>query len=182
MPRRSIPFIRKAKETEGPDIHPYPEMCEYTVVLATGHKVKKRLSSLDWLLNYIQTYGSNLRKLIIRFSHPTYDPYYYPYQHHNIVLEQNHGLYGVQFYHYYNVKNERVDIPVQQCYYDYCALEQLLFQHPILYYSFYVYLLRPPFLSYQYPCGVYSHDTQIPTDSTSYVTTCDSTSHWIKSA
>lgn len=185
MPRRPSAMRQTIfrQSYTGTEIYAYPEMSEYTVLLTTGYKVKKKMSSLDWLLHHIHTYGADtLRKLIIRFVHPTYDRYYYPYQNHNIVLEKFHErFYSVQFYHYYDIKNERVDIPVQQCYYDYCALEQLLFQHPILYYSLYMQLRRPSFPLYQYPCGVYPHDTQIPMDSISYVTVCDSTSHWIKS-
>ena len=144
------------------------------------------MSSLNGLLYHLSC-GVVVRKLVFYFA-PIHHPYYYPYGEHNIVLEQtNEGYVRVQFYHYYNVKNERVDIPLPQQYYDFCALEQLLYQHPILYYSFYTRLLRPFFpyyespssslLVYESPSAYHGQVTDSPAVSTSYVTTLDSTSH-----
>ena len=148
MPRRHITPITKITYTA--PIVPYPEMTHYMVIPENGKRVIKSISSLDWLFYHISC-GLSIRKLIFYFT-PIHHPYYYPYGKHNIVLEQTNELYfRVQFYHYYNVKNERVDIPPPQQYYDFCALEELLYQHPILYYSFYVKLLRPSFPYYESP-------------------------------
>ena len=145
------------------------------VIPENGKRVIKSISSLDWLFYHISC-GLSIRKLIFYFT-PIHHPYYYPYGKHNIVLEQTNELYfRVQFYHYYNVKNERVDIPPPQQYYDFCALEQLLYQHPILYYSFYVKLLRPSFpyyesppaySAYQSPLAYHGQVTDSPAVSTS---------------
>ena len=128
-------------------IQPYPEIVSYIVVLDCGRKIKKSISLLGWLVHHLSFYSPHtIRKIIFHFAKPVYHPYYYPYEKHNIVLEQTKEFaFRFQFYHYINVKNERVDIPIQQQYYDFCALEQLLFQHPILYYSFYNKLFLPFF-------------------------------------
>lgn len=115
-----------------------------------GKKVKKRAHSLDPLTTPLHLFGwSVLRKLILRFVLPCSHPYYYPYGTHNIVLEQDpYGYFRVQFYHYYNVKNERIDIPIEQQYYDMCALDHFLFENHVLYYTFHGRIIRPPFFCF----------------------------------
>lgn len=146
------------------DIQPYPEIHEYTAVFMDGSKVKRKYHSLEPLQTPLYLYGSHvLRKLILRFAPPSYHRYYYPYGAHNVVIEQLpppplfdtsanalnvYPQFRIQFYHYYNVKNERVDIPLEQQYYDFCAVEQFLYQHPVLYHAFHGRILRPAFASF----------------------------------
>jgi hypothetical protein len=118
-----------------------------------GSKVKRSIHELDPLLAPLSLYGSHvLRKLILRFVSPPRHLYYYPYGNHNVVIEQSHTLrpfsFHIQFYHYYNVKNEKVEIPLEQKFYDYCAVEQFLFQYSVLYHAFHRRLLRPSFPSF----------------------------------
>lgn len=190
MPRRISVMRSISYPNEFVVIRPYPEIVAYVAVLDSGIKIKKSISSFCWLLHHLSFHSQyTIRKLIFHFAKPVYHSHYYPYGKHNIVLEQTQEQsFRVQFYHYFNVKNERVDIPIQQQYYDFCALEQLLFQHPILYYSFYSKLFLPTFPCYNTPYGIYQTSypdqtsyqervTETPNDSISYVTVCDSTSH-----
>lgn len=135
-------------------IQPYPEIHEYIALFMDGRKVKRKIHSLESLTTPLHLFGwPVLRKIILRFAPPSPHPYYFPYAIHNITLEQDlYGYFRIQFYHYYNVKNERIEIPLEQQYYDLCALDQFLFEHPVLYYAFYGRILRPPFLCFALPC------------------------------
>jgi hypothetical protein len=140
------------KRVEGMEIQPYPEIVAYTAILMDGRKLKFRMDSIHWLETHLHLHGlQSVRSIIFSFANPRYHSYYYPYSIHNIVLEKISNFLVPHFYHYYNVKNERIDIPLQQQFYDFCAIEQFLFQHPILYYNIYANLMRPPFVSYQSP-------------------------------
>lgn len=143
--------LESRKRVEGEmEIEPYPEIMEYIVILTSGRKIRYSIASIYWLESHLHLHGlQDIQRIIFRFFNPRYHSYYYPYSVHNIVLEKTSNFIIPHFYHYYNVKNERIDIPPQQQFYDYCAIEQFLFQHPILYYTLYVNLMRPPFVSYQ---------------------------------
>lgn len=165
-------------------VEPYPIVTEYTAEFINSPRIKKKIHALDPLLRHVARHGLyTLRKLILRFTRPSYDPYYFPYRVHNIVLERIHSPgpnphFRIQWYHYHDVQNRRIDIPYEQQYYDYCALEHFLYQHPVLYEAFYLALQRPNFyFAETYPHGQ-PHVTEIPNDSTSYRTTWDSTSTW----
>ena len=154
MRRPYATIIKKREERIGAmEIQPYPEIIEYTAQFMDGKRIKSNSTSIQSLETQLQHHGSPvLRMLILHFIHPTYHSYYYPYRNHNIVLEkQKDDTFRIQFHHYYNVNNERIDIPIQQQYYDYCALEHFLFQRPILYETLYGRLIVPSFEWYPNP-------------------------------
>lgn len=190
MPRRA-PSYKPPRYPSIAPLEPYLPITEYIAELVNGTRIRKKIHLLDHLLIQVNRYGPyTLRKLILRFTRSTYDSYYYPYQIHNIVLDRipyDPSHFRIQFYHYYTVDNQRVDIPLLQRYYDYCALENFLYQHPALYQAFYTSLVRPVFPPSFYP--LLSHPpqqtqqtqqtyqpywTEIPRVSTSYSTTRDS--------
>lgn len=182
MPRRP-PSYKAPPFSPLLPLEPYPIITEYTAELVNGRRIRKKIHSLDPLLALMNPYGAyTLRKLILRFTRSSYDSYYYPYKNHNIVLERipyDPRHFRIQFYHYYTVLNERIDIPPLQQYYDYCALEHFLYQHPILYQAFYTLLIRPvfsPVVPIPYTPFVQPQWSEIPSVSTSYVTVCDSIS------
>jgi hypothetical protein len=152
--RSRVKFLveRYPRIVEEMEFQPYPEIMEYTVILMNGSKVKNNINALHWLETHLHLYGlKSVKSIIFRFRNPSYLSHYYPYSIHNIVLEKISNFLVPHFYHYYNVKNERIDIPLQQQFYDFCAIEQFLYQHPILYYKIYTNLMRPPFIYYQSP-------------------------------
>lgn len=152
MPRRTSPPIYHPLPSL--PLVPYPCITEYVAELVHDTRIKKKIHMLDSLLAKVNQYGPyTLRKLILRFTRSSYDHYYYPYKNHNIVLERisyDPSRFRIQFYHYYTVLNDRIDIPLLQQYYDYCALEHFLYQHPILYQAFYAILVRPVFPPFFY--------------------------------
>jgi hypothetical protein len=160
MPRRDRKVY--SYRIEEMEFQPYPEMMEYTVILMDGKKLRFNISSIHWLENHLHLHGiHSVKSIIFRFVNPRHLSVYYPYSIHNIVLERMSYFLIPHFYHYYNVKNERIDIPLQQQYYDFCAIEQFLYQHPILYYHIYVNLMRPPFLSFTPPISI-NHSPTLP--------------------
>lgn len=178
MPRRTYSVLSTSFPSSiQPSSHPlvpYPSITEYTAEFQHAQRIKKKICFLEPLLSSITQYGVHtLRKLILRFSgasRPSYDPYYYPYHIHNIVIERvEHDPYyfRIQFYHYYTVTNQRIDIPYEQQYYDYCALEHFLYQHPILYHAFYLPLIRPTFPMFSLLPHHHENWRPIPNDSTS---------------
>jgi hypothetical protein len=129
--------------------HEVSDITEFIVLFTDGKKVKAPIDRLPWLQKEMVERGiSVIRRIIFQFNHRTYHRYYYPYAIHNIVIERYNTLSGrplfsIQFYHYYNTKNERIDIPPQQQYYDYWALEQFLYPHTVLYHMIFPSLVRP---------------------------------------
>jgi hypothetical protein len=175
MPRRTSSFKPSHGSPFTPflGLEPYPHITEYTAELMNGTRIRKKIHLLDPLLAQVKEYGPyTLRKLILRFTRSTYDSYYFPYQAHNIVLERTHYdpyYFRIQFYHYYTVLNECITIPPLQQYYDYCALEHFLYQHPVFYQAFYAILLRPmfPTLFSSSSSAPQPHGREMPNVSTS---------------
>jgi hypothetical protein len=128
-------------------LRPYPYITHYIAYFYNRKNIKKPITELNWLENLLRHEGIySLRRIIFQFDQPSLS-YYFPYSAHNVVLEKKPPYYHFEycFYHYYTVHNERVDIPSEQKYYDYCAIQHLFHQRPILFYYLFDFLDEPVF-------------------------------------
>ena len=147
-----------------PLLRPYPCITHYIAYFENRKKTKKPITEIRWLEDLLRHEGiHSLRRLLFQFDRPPLS-YHFPYSAHNVVLEKTPPYYHFEyrFYHYYTVHNERVDIPSEQKYYDFCAIQQLFYQRPILFYHLFDFIHEPSFLLQAVPPGPPSFPAPIP--------------------
>lgn len=139
-----------------PSLRPYPCITHYIAYFENRKKTKKPITELSWLENLLRHEGiHSLRRLLFQFDRPPLS-YHFPYSAHNVVLEKTPPYYQFEyrFYHYYSAQNERVDIPSEQKYYDFCAIQQLFYQRPILFYQMFDFIHEPVFVPAPVPAPI----------------------------
>lgn len=113
----------------------YPEITMYKIIYMPRYaQLNKTYSHICSINHEIFYYGLHrIRKIVFYFKTM---PKEFPYGIHPIILEKEKERFRVVLYHYYNAKNQRMEMYDEQQQIDYKALIAYLMKHSNLLMSY----------------------------------------------
>jgi hypothetical protein len=124
----------------------------FIVQFTDGKKLKKRIEHFYLVEEYIYLHGTyTIKKIIFDFIILNRKTTYFPYGIHNIVIENlfDNNKFKVNFYHYYNCLNERIEFSKEQYQKDYYIMMKLLESTYCIYYYLGQHIIYPFYIDTQ---------------------------------
>jgi len=118
----------------------------FVVFFTNGEKLKKTICHFYLVEEYIYHHGTHtIKKIIFDLYHSSQTIEYFPYGIHNIVIENtfNNNWFRINFYHYYNCSNQRIDISINQQKTDYYTIHRLLSSTYCIFYYLGRWIINP---------------------------------------